>query len=117
VLALAGLAIALVVSARLIWKVKTAGVQSVTLGSWPAPFGITLVSDMLSALLVTSSILITLFVVLYSFSAIGIERERFFYYPMILFMLTGINGAFTTGDIFNMFVFFEVLLMASYALI
>lgn len=112
-----GLVVSLAAAMRLIWKVKTVGVQAITLGSWPAPFGISLVSDMLSALLVTTSILITIFVVLYSFTAIGKERERFFYYPAVLFMLTGVNGAFTTGDIFNMFVFFEVLLIASYVLI
>src|SRR5699024_12784142 len=86
-------------------------------GSWPAPFGITLASDMLSSLLVTTSVIITLRVVIYSFSAIGEARERFYYYPTILFMLTWINGAFTTGDIFIMFVFFVVLLIASYVLI
>ena len=116
-LTLFGLLISLVASLFLVAKVKADGVQAITLGSWPAPFGISMVSDMLSALLVTTTILITLFVVIYSFTAIGQERERFFYYPAILFMITGINGAFTTGDIFNMFVFFEVLLIASYLLI
>lgn len=114
---LLGLLLSLAAGIVLIWKVKTSGVQAITLGSWPAPFGISLVSDMLSALLVTTSILVTLFIVLYSFSAIGEARERFYYYPGVLFMLTGVNGAFTTGDIFNMFVFFEVLLIASYLLI
>ena len=117
VLTLIGLALSLVASFWLIATVKTEGIQTVTLGSWPAPFGITMVSDMFSALLVTTTIIITFFVVIYSFSSIGVERERFFYYPAILFMITGINGAFTTGDIFNMFVFFEVLLIASYLLI
>lgn len=117
VITVIGLVTSLMVAFRLIWKVKTFGVQTVTLGSWPAPFGITLASDMLSSLLVTTSVIITLCVVIYSFSAIGEARERFYYYPTILFMLTGINGAFTTGDIFNMFVFFEVLLIASYVLI
>ena len=116
-LTLFGLAVSLIASFFLLIKVKTDGIQAITLGSWPAPFGISMVSDMLSALLVTTSILITLFVVIYSFTAIGKERERFYYYPAVLFMLTGINGAFTTGDIFNMFVFFEVLLIASYVLI
>jgi len=116
-LTLLGLAVSLVAALCLMWKVKTVGVQTVTLGSWPAPFGITLVADMLSALLVTTSIIISICVVMYSFTAIGEARERFYYYPAVLFMLTGINGAFTTGDIFNMFVFFEVLLIASYVLI
>ncbi|MFD1927559.1 Na+/H+ antiporter subunit D [Sporosarcina siberiensis] len=116
-LTLVGLLVSLTASFFLVAKVKTDGIQALTLGSWPAPFGISMVSDMLSAMLVTTSILITLFVVIYSFTAIGVKRETYFYYPAILFMLTGINGAFTTGDIFNMFVFFEVLLMASYVLI
>ncbi len=117
VLTLIGLAFSLIVSFILMAKVKSDGIQTLTLGSWPAPFGITMVSDMLSVLLVTTSILITFFVVWYSFKSIGEERERHYYYPAVLFMLTGVNGAFTTGDIFNMFVFFEVLLMASYVLI
>jgi len=80
-LACIGLLISLTAALFLVVKVKADGVQAITLGSWPAPFGITMVSDMLSALLVTTTILVTLFVVLYSFTAIGEERERFFYYP------------------------------------
>src|SRR5699024_2558346 len=116
VITVIGLVTSLMVAFRLIWKVKTFGVQTVTLGSWPAPFGITLASDMLSSLLVTTSVIITLSVVIYSFSAIGEARERFYYYPTILFMLTGINCAFTTGDIFNMFVFFVIFLIDFYVL-
>ena len=101
----------------LLFKVKADGVQAVTLGSWDAPFGITMVSDMLSVLLVLSATIITVFVIFYSIPTIGIEREKSFYYPAVLFLLVGVNGAFTTGDIFNLFVFFEVLLMASYMLI
>lgn len=117
ILTMVGLLSSLIASLALIWKVKVDGVQTVTLGSWPAPFGITMVSDMFSALLVVTTLLITLFIVVYSFPTIGAQRERFFYYPAILFMVTGVNGAFTTGDIFNLFVFFEVLLIASYLLI
>lgn len=98
-------------------RVKLEGVLSITLGDWEAPFGISMVADMFSALLVITTSVIALFVVLYSFPSIGIGREKHFYYSGVLFLITGINGSFTTGDLFNLFVFFEVLLMASYLLI
>ncbi len=110
--------IATLVSAMfLLAKVYTDGIQVVTLGSWDAPFGISMVSDLFSAMLVVTTSLIVLFIVIYSFPTIGLRREQSFYYPAVLFLMTGVNGAFTTGDIFNLFVFVEVLLMASYALI
>lgn len=98
-------------------KVRENGIQTVDMGSWPAPFGITLVSDMLSILLVLTASIITLCVVVYSFRSIGSGREAFYYYPIVQFLLVGVNGSFTTGDIFNLFVFFEIMLMSSYVLI
>jgi len=117
IIAAAAAAATLISVLFLLFKVKADGIQAVTLGSWDAPFGITMVSDLLSVLLVLSATIITLFVIFYSMPTIGIEREKSFYYPAVLFLLVGVNGAFTTGDIFNLFVFFEVLLMASYMLI
>lgn len=116
-LAAVGAGVTLISALVLLTKVNTDGVQAVTLGSWPAPFGISMVSDPLSALLVVTTSLITLFVVFYSFPTIGVKREQSYYYPAVIFLMVGVNGAFTTGDIFNLFVFVEVLLMASYALI
>lgn len=101
----------------LINKVSIDGIQTVNLGSWDAPFGITLVSDMLSALLVLTTSIVAFATLLYSFSSIDEEREKFYYYPVFQFLLVGVIGAFTTGDIFNMFVFFEVMLMSSYVLL
>ncbi len=117
VVSIIGLLAALGSAILLLGKVKTDGVQTLTLGSWAPPFGISMVSDMFSVLLVISSLVIALFVVWYSIVSLDEKRETSYYYPAILFMLTGINGAFTTGDIFNLFVFFEVLLISSYVLI
>lgn len=106
-----------IVSLSIVQKVHRDGIQSLNIGSWDAPFGITLVSDMLAALLVLTTSLIGFFVLIYSFKTIGKEREENYYYAVYMFLLVGVNGAFTTGDIFNLFVFFEVMLMSSYVLL
>ncbi|QYA48819.1 Na+/H+ antiporter subunit D [Nosocomiicoccus ampullae] len=106
-----------IVSIFIVRRVYNNGVLVTNIGDWPAPFGISVVYDMLSAMLVLTTSIILFFVTIYSFQSIGVERERYFYHPMMLFMIMGINGAFTTGDIFNMFVFFEVFLIASYVLL
>lgn len=104
-------------SIMLVRRVHTEGIQTLDIGNWPAPFGITLVSDMLSAMLVLTTSIIAFACLLYSFATIGRSRESFYYYSFFYFLLVGINGAFTTGDIFNLFVFYEVMLISSYVLL
>jgi multicomponent Na+:H+ antiporter subunit D len=109
--------IVIIASAMLAGHVYKNGIQTMDVSNWEAPYGITLVSDMLSSLLVLTTSVIAFAAVIYSFKSIGKEREKFYYYSVVNFLLVGVNGAFTTGDIFNLFVFFEVMLMSSYVLL
>lgn len=101
----------------IVQKVRIDGIQSLNVSSWDAPFGITLVSDMFSALLVLTTSIISFVCLIYSFKSIGEEREKYYFYAVFNFLLVGVYGAFITGDIFNLFVFFEVMLMSSYVLL
>ena len=85
------------------------------LGDWPAPFGIVLVLDRLSALMLLLTALLG-FVVAVHATLTGLDRKGWHFHPLLQFQLLGVNGAFLTGDLFNLFVFFEVLLIASYGL-
>ncbi|HSJ09030.1 MAG TPA: monovalent cation/H+ antiporter subunit D [Longimicrobiales bacterium] len=85
------------------------------LGDWPAPFGIVLVLDRLAALMVLLTSIVALFSVLHAVQ--GHDEAGPFYHPLFQLQLVGLNGAFLTGDLFNLFVFFEILLIASYCLL
>ncbi|MFC0473989.1 Na+/H+ antiporter subunit D [Robertmurraya beringensis] len=106
-----------ITSLILINQIHANGIQTLQLGSWEAPFGVSMVVDMLSALLLLVTSLVSLCCILYAFHTIGEEREQFYFYPLFLFLITGVNGSFITGDIFNLFVCFEVMLVSSYVLI
>ena len=97
--------------------VNGSGPLAIQVGNWPAPFGITLVADLLSALLVAITGLMGLVVTVYSLVNIDPARESFGYYPLVLLLLMGVSGAFLTGDMFNLYVWFEVLLIASFVLL
>ncbi len=112
----AALSAVIIISAFLVHDVSVNGIQTLNMGGWEVPFGITLVADMMAALLVLTASIVSLACLLYAFSTSG-EREKFYVYPFILLLVCGVNGSFLTGDIFNLFVFFECMLLASYVLL
>lgn len=107
----------IVIAAVLVSRVHDQGIQTLQMGGWSPPYGIVFVGDMLASLLLLTASLASFAILLYSFRSIGEERERFYYYTFFHFLLVGVYGSFLTGDIFNLFVFFEVMLISSYALI
>ncbi|MDW7673125.1 MAG: proton-conducting transporter membrane subunit, partial [Bacillota bacterium] len=97
--------------------VFTEGIQLMTASGWQPPFGIVLVADTFSVIMLILSNIIGAVVMFYSFYTIDEGREKHYYYPFYHLLLVGINGSFLTGDIFNLFVFFEIMLLSSYILI
>ncbi|KAB1196711.1 MULTISPECIES: complex I subunit 5 family protein [Haloferax] len=84
---------------------------------WAAPFGITLVADGLSVFMLALAGLVSLVALVYSIASISAFGQRLSYHPLYHFMMVGVTGSFLTGDIFNLFVWFEVMLMSSYILV
>lgn len=116
VLAVAGSALLGGITLALLLRVQAQGIQTSQIGSWPAPFGISLVVDGLSAILLFAAALVYLLVSIYSLAAIDPGRLRWGYFTLVHFLMVGVNGAFCTGDLFNLYVWFEVMLMASFVL-
>ncbi|MFV0492760.1 MAG: monovalent cation/H+ antiporter subunit D [Pseudorhodobacter sp.] len=111
----AGTAALLAISALLLNAAHINPPETYFLGNWPAPFGIVLVLDRLAAMMLVLTSVLALCVQLYAIGTGWDERGRHFH-ALFQFQLMGLCGAFLTGDAFNLFVFFEVLLIASYGL-
>ncbi|WP_298296583.1 monovalent cation/H+ antiporter subunit D [uncultured Litoreibacter sp.] len=115
VISVAGVVALIAIAAGLAAQASDGTVTLYQLGDWAAPFGIVLVGDRLSTLMALLTAVLALFVLLY---AIGSKWDTrgWHFHALFQFQLMGIMGAFLTGDLFNLFVFFEVLLIASYGL-
>ena len=93
------------------------GTQTVQAGSWEAPFGITFIADTFSATMVLLTSIAGLAVSIFSSGSVIGDRLRFGYFPIFHFLLLGLTGAFLTGDIFNLYVWFEIIIISSFVLI
>ena len=112
---LAGCIAMLVAALVLFGVVQDDAIRAYPLGGWPAPFGIVLVLDRLSAIMLVLASTLALVVMIHAVVT-AVDRKGWHFHPLFHFQLLGLNGAFLTGDLFNLFVFFEVLLIASYGL-
>ncbi|MCD8540670.1 MAG: Na+/H+ antiporter subunit D [Leadbetterella sp.] len=108
--------LSLISAATLFYKVYSGGILIMNAANWRAPFGIVFVADLFSSSLVLITAIASLAVAV--FSAAGINRARMLYgyFPIFHFLVMGLNGAFLTGDIFNLYVWFEVIIIASFVL-
>lgn len=98
-------------------SVRHNGIQATEVGNWPAPFGIIFISDLLSAIMIVLAAITGLVVAVYSLAGIDCKREAFGFHPLLNVLLMGVCGAFLTGDAFDLFVWFEVMLIASFVLL
>lgn len=93
------------------------GITATQIGNWPAPFGITFVADHLSVIMVAVTSILNLSGTVYSKADIKGNLLEAGYHPLMHILIGGVCGAFLTGDLFNLYVWFEVMLMASFGLL
>ena len=116
IFAVTGTALLFASGVMLVQSVWQNGIQVAQMDAWAAPFGITVVADLFSAIMVVIAGFMGLAVAVYSLATMDRQREAFGYYPLLHILLMGVCGAFLTGDLFNLYVWFEVMLMASFVL-
>ncbi len=112
-----GVVLLLAANIGLLASVVSDGPLAMTMGSWLPPFGITFAADTLGALLALIGSLIGTLAAVYALDDMDGRAQRFGFFPLLLIMLAGVNGAFLTGDIFNLYVWLEVLLISSFGML
>ena len=116
-LSVAGSAGLLIASGFLMAEVLREGVVAAQMGQWAAPFGITLVADLLSAVMVVITGITGLAVAIYALADVDEAKETLGFHALYQVLLAGVCGAFLTGDLFNLYVWFEVMLISSFGLL
>jgi multicomponent Na+:H+ antiporter subunit D len=116
-IAIASLAVSLAAAVALVLEVRTAGSVAVVMGGWSPAVGIGLVADRFGALVLVVAVAVMLAVKVYAAGQQAPDQRSPFYHPAYLGLAAGVAGAFLAADLFNLFVWFEVLLMASYVLL
>ncbi len=116
-LSVAGSFVLLIVSVFTLLSLKDKGILVIQMGGWKAPFGITLVIDYLSSIMLFISSLIVFAISIYAISFLETQQHNSKFYVFFFSLVMGINGSFITGDVFNLYVWFEVMLMSSFVLI
>lgn len=111
------MALQLLAAIGLFSTVSAAGPVVMTMGNWLPPFGISVVVDLLGAILVLTTALVGLAIFVFSLDDIPVGHRRYGFFSFYLLLIAGVTGAFSTGDIFNLYVWFEVFLIASFGLI
>ncbi len=117
VISVIGNFLAFLLCLRLFWATEEFSYLIVQVGSWEAPFGIIFVSDALSSIMVVLTAIISLAVGIYSTVAINPSRIKYGYFVIFHFLVMGLLGSFLTGDIFNLYVWFEVVIISSFVLL
>ncbi len=117
IISVIGNLVAFVLCFRLFFATEEFGYLIVQVGSWEAPFGIIFVSDSLSAIMVVLTAIVSLAVGIYSTVALNPSRIKYGYFVIFHFLVMGLLGSFLTGDIFNLYVWFEVVIISSFVLL
>ena len=117
IVSIIGSVVGLGISAVLFSFIWRNGTHAIQMGSWDAPFGISMVADTFSVTLVLLTHIIALAVSLFSTFGIVASRVKFGYFAIFHLMIMGLSGAFLTGDIFNLYVWFEVIIISSFVLL
>lgn len=116
-IAITALGVLVFLDLALLRKVMTDGPFTMVMGRWLPPFGIAFTADLTGALLSLAAAVVALAGAIHARADIDASGRRYGFYPFLMLLMAGVNGAFLTGDLFNLYVWFEVLLISSFGLI